>query len=93
MRPLRTGSFVLGLALISFVSGTAAAEDKVVTFGFSTDYFSKYIWRGQNVDNSSVLQPAFSASAYGFTGSIWSNIDMTNRSKTTPDNAGISNTT
>ncbi len=87
MKPLRTGSVVLGLALITFVAGTAAADDKVVTYGFSTDYFSKYIWRGQNVDNSSVLQPAFSASAYGFTGSIWSNIDMTNRSKTAPDNA------
>ncbi len=88
MKPLRTGSVVLGLALIALVAGTAAAEDKVVTYGFSTDYFSKYIWRGQNVDNSSVLQPAFSASAYGFTGSIWSNIDMTNKSKTAPDNAG-----
>ena len=88
MKPLRTSSVVLGLALIVFVAGTAAAEDKVVTFGFSTDYYSKYIWRGQNVDNSSVLQPAVSASAYGFTGSIWGNIDMTNKSKTAPDNAG-----
>ena len=87
MKPLRTGSVVLVLALIAFVAGIAAADDKVITYGFSTDYFSKYIWRGQNVDNSSVLQPAVSASAYGFTGSIWSNIDMTNKSKTAPDNA------
>jgi hypothetical protein len=87
VKPLRTGSVVLVLASIAFAAGTAVAEDKVVTYGFSTDYFSKYIWRGQNVDNSSVLQPAFSASAYGFTGSIWSNIDMTNRSAVAPDNA------
>ncbi|MGA2323563.1 MAG: hypothetical protein ABSG22_06920 [Sedimentisphaerales bacterium] len=87
MKPLRTGSVVLGFALITFVAGTAAAEDKVVTFGVSADYFSKYIWRGQNVDNSSVLQPTISASAYGFTGSIWGNIDLTNRSKVAPDNA------
>jgi hypothetical protein len=77
----------LGLALIAFVTGTAAAEDKVVTYGFSMDYYSKYIWRGQNVDNSSVLQPTVSASAYGFTGSFWGNVDMTNRSKTAPDNS------
>ena len=87
MKPLRTGSVVLGLTLITVVAGIAAAEDKVVTWGFSTDYFSKYIWRGQNVDNSSVLQPAVSASAYGFTGSIWTNLDLTNKSKTAPDNA------
>jgi hypothetical protein len=87
VKPLRTGSVVLGLALITFVAGTATAEDKVVTFGFSTDYYSKYIWRGQNVDNSSVLQPTVSASAYGFTGSFWGNLDLTNRSKTAPDNA------
>ncbi|MGB7581986.1 MAG: hypothetical protein WBL85_06010 [Sedimentisphaerales bacterium] len=88
MKSLRTGSVVLGLALITFAAGTAAADDKVVTYGVSLDYFSKYIWRGQNVDNSSVLQPTISASAYGFTGSIWGNLDMTNRSKTAPDNAG-----
>ena len=87
MRPLRNGSVILGLVLITFASGTAAAEDKVVTFGLSMDYYSKYIWRGQNIDNSSVLQPAVSASAYGFTGSIWGNMDLTNRSAAAPDNA------
>jgi hypothetical protein len=88
VKPLRTGSVVLVLALIVFAAGTAAADDKVVTYGVSLDYFSKYIWRGQNVDNSSVLQPTVSASAYGFTGSFWGNLDMTNKSKTAPDNAG-----
>ena len=87
MKPLRTDSVVLGLALITFAAGTAAAEDKVVTYGVSMDYYSKYIWRGQNVDNSSVLQPAVSASAYGFTGSFWGNLDLTNRSAVAPDNA------
>jgi hypothetical protein len=62
------------------------AEEKI-KFGLSTDYYSKYIWRGQNIDDKSVLQPAVSASAYGFTGSIWGNIDLTNRSQTAPDNA------
>jgi hypothetical protein len=63
------------------------AEDKVITFGFSMDYFSKYVSRGQNIDNRSVLQPAVSASAYGFTGTFWGNIDMTDKSETAPDNA------
>jgi hypothetical protein len=87
VKPGRYGSWVCGLVLIAFVAGTAAAEEQVVKFGLSADYFSKYIWRGQNVDNSGVLQPTISASAYGFTGSIWGNIDLTNKSKTAPDNA------
>ncbi|MFZ0034539.1 MAG: hypothetical protein WAK60_06080 [Sedimentisphaerales bacterium] len=62
------------------------AEEKI-KFGFSTDYYSKYIWRGQNIDDKSVLQPFISASAYGFTGSIWGNLDLTNKSQTAPDSA------
>jgi hypothetical protein len=77
----------LGLLLLPFVSGAMADEEKVVTLGLSLDYYSKYIWRGQNVNNSSVLQPTISASAYDFTGSIWGNIDLTNKSATAPDNA------
>jgi hypothetical protein len=62
-------------------------DEQVVTFGLSLDYYSKYIWRGQNIDDKSVLQPTMSASAYGFTGSLWGNLDLTNKSKTAPDNA------
>jgi hypothetical protein len=54
----------------------------------SAGYYSKYIWRGQNVNDTSVLQTNVSGSAYGFTGSIWSNIDLTNDSQFAPNNAG-----
>lgn len=77
----------LGLMLLTFISESAMAEEKI-KFGFSTDYYGKYIWRGQNVDDKSVFQPAVSVSDYGFTGSIWGNMDMTNKSLTAPDNAG-----
>jgi len=56
--------------------------------GASADYFGKYIWRGQNINNRSVFQSAISLNAYGFTGSIWGNLDLTNKSKTAPDNCG-----
>ena len=86
------GSLVLGLMVLAWALGTARADEqppeKIVNFGISADYFTKYIWRGQNVDNHSVFQPAISVSAYGFTGSIWGNMDMTNKSLTAPDNAG-----
>jgi hypothetical protein len=78
---------MLGLALLVSVSVAKAAEEQTFKFGVSADYYSKYIWRGQVLDNKSALQPAISASAYGFTGSIWGNLDLTNRSHTAPDNA------
>lgn len=74
-----------GLILLAFVS--AAAEEQTVEFGLSADYYSKYIWRGQNINDESVLQPLVSVSASGFTGSIWGNLDLTNKSQTAPDNA------
>jgi hypothetical protein len=66
--------------------GTVFAEGGM-GFELRADYLSKYIWRGQNINNSSVLQPAISADACGFTGSIWGNMDLTNKSQTAPDNA------
>jgi hypothetical protein len=76
-----------GLGMLLFASAAMANEEQVVKFGLSLDYYSKYIWRGQVLDNKSVLQPAISASAYGFTGSLWGNLDLTNRSQIAPDNA------
>ena len=71
------------------VAGVAIAqEDPAVSVDISADYFSKYIWRGQNVNDTSVLQPNVSVGAHGFTGSIWANIDLTNQTRTAPDNAG-----
>jgi hypothetical protein len=85
------------LAILISACGVKAAEEpaspvkqneQVVKFGISADYYSKYIWRGEVLDNKSVLQPAISASAYGFTGSIWGNMDLSNSSKIVTDNAG-----
>lgn len=87
MMKKRGKNAVFGIILITFIAGTAAAEEQVVKFGLSADYFSKYIWRGQVLDNKSVFQPAVSASAYGFTGSIWGNMELTDSSRTVPDNA------
>lgn len=92
MRLKRFGSLGLGLIALVFALEIAGAEEQakeqVVKFGLSADYYTKYIWRGQNIDDKSVFQPAVSVSAYGFTGSIWGNMDMTNKSLTAPDNAG-----
>jgi hypothetical protein len=48
-----------------------------INYALNADFMSKYIWRGQNLNNRSVFQPSFSISDYGFTGSIWGNQDLT----------------
>ena len=80
MKFRRFGITVL-MTLFTFASAVLAAEEEAVKFGISADYYSKYIWRGQVLDNKSVFQPAVSASAYGFTGTLWGNMNLKNNDK------------
>jgi hypothetical protein len=79
MKLKNVGRLSLGIMILIFVMGTAMAQDEqAFSADISVDYYSKYVWRGIQVNDESVLQPAVSGSAYGFTGSIWANIDLTN---------------
>ena len=89
MRVKRVASWSLWVLVLTLIAGTAVAEEeKTFSAGVSAGYYSKYIWRGQNVNDTSVFQTNVSGSAYGFTGAIWSNIDLTNDSQFAPGNAG-----
>ncbi|MEJ2110409.1 MAG: hypothetical protein P8Z37_10935 [Acidobacteriota bacterium] len=78
MKLRRMGRLGLGIMMLVFVVGNAIAQDEpVFSAEITLDYNSKYIWRGIQVNDESVFQPGVSGSAYGFTGSIWANIDMT----------------
>ena len=72
---------MLVMALTLLAGSAAKAEDDAnsqsLGVGFTLDYFSKYIWRGQNLNNESVFQPSMYFSKYGFTGTIWSTQDWT----------------
>lgn len=71
-------ALVLALGILT-CSSTAAFGGEKVNLELTADFEGKYIWRGQNVNNESVFQPSVSLSKYGFTGSIWSNMDLTNK--------------
>lgn len=67
-----------GIAFITLVcSSSLSLATESMEFEITADYFSKYVWRGQNLDDESVFQPGFSASYMGFTASIWGNLEMT----------------
>jgi hypothetical protein len=63
-------------AMLATTVASAQGEDGV-SFGGTADFFSKYVWRGQNVVDDWVLQPSAFASYKGFTASVWGNVDVT----------------
>ena len=79
----RNFKWIVTLAVCTLWCGSAAlaaddANSEPLEFGYTLDYFSKYIWRGQNLNDRSVFQPSAYLSKYGFTGTIWANQDWTN---------------
>ncbi len=63
-------------AAVLGVAGAAWAEGDV-SFEVTSDFFSKYIWRGQNVTDDWSYQPGISATYKGFTAGVWGSLDMT----------------
>lgn len=70
---------ILGcVAVVVLGTGSGAlAEEDGLMFGLTGDFFSKYVWRGQNVTDDWVFQPGASIGYKGFTASIWANLDLT----------------
>ncbi|MBN1975685.1 MAG: hypothetical protein JW787_18775 [Sedimentisphaerales bacterium] len=62
--------------LLFILSIDTFAQDKP-EFSLTADYFGKYVWRGQNLNDDPVFQPGFSASYKGFTAGIWGNLETT----------------
>ncbi len=68
---------VIALSVLFLGNSEVFAEEKI-EFELTADYFGKYIWRGQNLDDDEVFQPAISGSYKGFTAAIWGNLELTN---------------
>lgn len=69
------GGLVVVLALVGF-SSIAIAEESV-GLDLSADFMSKYIWRGQNLNDDYAFQPGATVSYLGFSAGIWGSLDMT----------------
>jgi hypothetical protein len=63
------GGIMLSMAMVTLAKDT-------VDVSVSGDFFSKYIWRGQNIVDDWVFQPGASVGFKGFTASIWNNMNM-----------------
>ncbi|HBG77762.1 MAG TPA: hypothetical protein DDW84_02775 [Phycisphaerales bacterium] len=47
-------------------------------FNLTSDFYSKYVWRGQLLNDDPVFQPGISVGYKGFTFGVWGNADLTN---------------
>lgn len=68
---------VIVLSVLVFGCGVVIADDEL-GFELTTDFASKYIWRGQLLNDDLVFQPGFSATYGNITAGIWGNLDLTN---------------
>jgi hypothetical protein len=75
MKQLKGTLVVLCLTTLASSQSLKAKDD--LTVGISADFFSKYLWRGQNLVDGWVLQPGAYAGYNGVTASFWGNLDLT----------------
>lgn len=85
MKKLSVGVIML-LCVVAFVNAQEQATEQPVEqvaseqigLDVGIDFFSKYIWRGQNLVDDWVMQPSASMGIGDFTLGVWGNVDMTN---------------
>lgn len=66
------------LALVVAFGSVAIAAANDLSVNFDVEAASKYVWRGANWNNGSVLQPSLAVSYAGFKAKIWGSMDLTN---------------
>lgn len=69
---------IVALGILTLGGGEAVGADNGIDFELTTDFSSKYIWRGQNLDDDPVFQPGISISHKNVTASVWGNLEFTN---------------
>jgi hypothetical protein len=74
LKRLRIGFLMMILILSASAVNLYAGEQKV-SGSASIDVMSNYVWRGQKVSNSWVLQPSVGISYGDFCANIWANYD------------------
>jgi len=69
------GVVIVTALVLSLFTTAAYAEDAKVTGYTSVDVMSNYVWRGQKLSNSYVVQPSVGITYGDFGANIWANLD------------------
>jgi hypothetical protein len=75
MRTLKTSIVILMILLGIGLSRNVYAADPKVSGIASVDVLSNYVWRGQKLSNSWVIQPSVGITYESFCANIWANYD------------------
>ena len=67
----------LGVLMCLLILGTSTYALDGVDVEITADYYGKYVWRGQNLDDDPAFQPGISATYEGFTFGIWGSMETT----------------
>lgn len=68
---------LMACGLVVGLAGVGLAEEGGVGYSLTADYFGKYLWRGQNLNDDGVFQPGISASSGGMTLGLWGSLELT----------------
>ncbi|MBW8002940.1 MAG: hypothetical protein FVQ80_13125 [Planctomycetes bacterium] len=71
------GFLIIGFSVLLIGNSMVFAENEV-GFELTSDYFGKYIWRGQNLSDDPVFELGLSFSYGNLTAGIWGNMDLRN---------------
>ncbi len=75
---MRKNKHLIGAAIVAvFVSASTLKAQDEVAVGATADFFSKYVWRGQNLVDDWSFQPGASVTYGSLTASVWANLDLT----------------
>jgi hypothetical protein len=67
---------ILTLSILGAGASSSLAEEEVPSADASVAFLSKYVWRGFELsDDSLVIQPSLTASYKGFSANLWGNLD------------------
>lgn len=84
----KVGQILLAV-LVMCISFSGAYAEEIKKGGYaSIDVMSNYVWRGQKLSNSWVIQPSLGINYGAFGASIWSNYDSDRVEATSGDSSG-----
>src|SRR4030042_6973056 len=75
MKTLKISIVVLIILLNMVFAGSIFAAEPKVSGNASVDVMSNYVWRGQKLTNSWVIQPSVGITYGSFCANIWANYD------------------
>lgn len=84
MKSLKLISLAVVLAVLSSIGALYAEEPKTSGYA-SVDVMSNYVWRGQKLSNSWVVQPSVGITYGSFNVNLWSNYDSDRAEATSKD--------